>query len=143
MKRSHILIGVGIAVAVWLVMLSVGPMLYGPSLLRWVSSQLAGGLRPGSLRQTDPKGDVWQLDMASGPRRASADPNRPKAGPPIIVKTDVRRVANQVSIGLVLEGQAGERYRAVRKNGRTIAAPALRIVNEAGQVVLDGSFRYG
>jgi len=143
MKRSHILIGIGVAVAVLLAMLSVGPILRAPSLARWVNSQVAGRLRPGSLRQTDPKGDIWQLDMASGPRRASADPNRPKAGPPIIVRTDVSRVANQVSIGLVLEGQAGERYRAVRKNGRTVMAPKLRIVNEAGQGIVDDRFKYG
>jgi hypothetical protein len=61
------------------------------------------------------------------------------------VKTDVQKVADRErSIGLILEGQAGEQYRAaVTKNGTTQSAPRLRIVNEAGQVVVEDSFRYG
>jgi hypothetical protein len=75
----------------------------------------------------------------------STEPNGPKAGPPIVVKTDVQKVGErEVSIGLLLEGQAGEQYRpAVKKNGSPVAAPRLRIVNEAGQVVVQGDFQYG
>jgi hypothetical protein len=143
MKRSNILIGIGIAVVSWLAILSIGRALYGPAPLRWINPPAAGPLWAGSLRETDGRGDIWQLNVASTPQRASADPNGPKPGPPILVKTDVRRVGSQVSIGLVLEGQAGERYRPVTKNGRTVAAPRLRIVNEAGQEIGNGRFAYG
>jgi hypothetical protein len=61
------------------------------------------------------------------------------------VKTDVQKVADrEMSIGLILEGQAGEQYRpVVTKNGTALSAPRVRIVNEAGQVVVEDSFRYG
>jgi hypothetical protein len=61
------------------------------------------------------------------------------------VSANVQRVADrEVSIGLVLQGQAGEQYRpVVKKNGTPIAAPKLRILNEAGQVVTQGDFQYG
>jgi len=72
------------------------------------------------------------------------DPNGPKAGPPILVKTDVVRAGPAVSIGLILEGQTGEHYQpVVKKNGNALSAPTVRIVNEAGQVIAQGSFQYG
>jgi hypothetical protein len=92
----------------------------------------------GPIRQTDEDGVVWSVDLAGGGRRGE------QAGPPVIVKTDVYTSGRDVSIGLVLEGQAGERLQpVVTKNGYRMPAPKLRIVNEAGQVLVDDSFRYG
>ena len=92
----------------------------------------------GPLRQTDENGGTWSMDLAGAGRSAE------QAGPPILIKTDVYRGGREVSIGLVLEGQAGERYRpVVTKNRVRLPAPRLRIVNEAGQVIVDDSFRYG
>jgi hypothetical protein len=84
------------------------------------------------------------IDQAGG-ALVSTEPNAPKAGPPILVKADVQKVGErEVSIGLVLEGQAGEPYRpVVKKNGSPLSAPKLRIVNEAGQVLVQGDFQYG
>ena len=92
----------------------------------------------GPLRQVDEDGNTWGLDPAGTGRSAE------QAGPPLVVKTDVYPGGRAVSIGLVLEGQAGERYRpVVTKNRVRLPAPRLRIVNEAGQVIVDDSFRYG
>lgn len=112
----------------------------GPQTLTQTMTQA-----PGPLHRTDESGNTWLLDVTAAPMLTSVDPNSPKAGPPIVVKTDVHRVNDrEASIGLILAGQAGERYRpVVRKNGSTVSAPKLRIVNEAGQVILDDSFRYG
>jgi hypothetical protein len=103
-----------------------------------------GQVQSASLSRTDANGVSWSLDQAGG-AIVSTEPNRPKAGPPILVSADVQRVADrEVSIGLVLQGQAGEQYRpVVKKNGTPVAAPRLRILNEAGQVVTQGSFQYG
>ena len=70
------------------------------------------------MSRTDANGVAWTLDQAGG-ALLSTEPNAPKAGPPIVVKTDVQRVGDrEMSIGLVLEGQAGEQYRpVVKKNG--------------------------
>ena len=97
-----------------------------------------------SVARTDANGVAWTLDQAGG-ALLSTEPNAPKAGPPILVKTDVQQVGDhEMSIGLLLEGQAGEQYRpVVKKNGSPLSAPKLRIVNEAGQVVTQGDFQYG
>ena len=97
-----------------------------------------------SVSRTDSAGATWTLAQAGG-ALVSTEPNGPKAGPPIVVKAHVQRVAErEMSVGLILEGQAGEQYRpVVTKNGTALSAPRVRIVNEAGQVVAEDSFRYG
>ncbi|HON90867.1 MAG TPA: hypothetical protein PLS24_03600 [Sedimentisphaerales bacterium] len=97
-----------------------------------------------SIRQTDAGGTEWTLTQASG-LPAPKDANGVSATPVITVKTDVFQVGSQdVSIGLVLAGRDGERYQpTVVKGGSRLAAPKLRIVDEAGKVLLDDSFKYG
>lgn len=108
-----------------------------PSSRRPVRRQTAG-----PLYEKDEDGNAWVLDLrgSRGYRQGDEEP-----GPPIVVKTDVhRRSSREFSIGLVLTGQAGESYRpVVRRNGQARPAPRLKIVNEAGQVLVDDSFRYG
>ena len=130
----------------------LGIALLAVLLLKSVTSNPPSAVRPiaqrtggqSALSRTDGNGATWGLDQAGG-ALVSTEPNGPKAGPPILVKTDVQKVGErEVSIGLILEGQAGEQYRpAVTKNGTTLSAPKLRIVNEAGQVVVQGDFQYG
>ena len=102
------------------------------------------GGQSASLSRTDANGVAWSLDQVGG-AVVSTVPDRPKAGPPLLVSANVQRVADrEMSIGLVLQGQAGEQYRpAVKKNGTPQAAPKLRILNEAGEVITQGSFQYG
>jgi hypothetical protein len=144
MRRSNVLLVIGAVAVGLLAVLFVSRATYRPAPAQRGKIRVAGQPRPGSLRETDPNGVSWLLEMTSGPRLASADTDDAKAGPPVVVKTDVHRVAQrEVSIGLVLEGQGGERFRPAQKNGRTVAAPRLRIVNEAGQVIADDSFQFG
>ncbi len=141
MKDTRLLLVglLGIALlAVLLLKSMTGP---APSAVQPIAQPMGGS---SSLSRTDSSGTTWGLDQAGG-GWVSAEPNGPKAGPPILVKTDVQKVADrEVSIGLILEGQAGEQYRpVVKKNGTAQSAPGVRIVNEAGQVVAEDSFRYG
>jgi hypothetical protein len=110
--------------------------------LRPVAS--SSGVPSSSVSRTDANGVTWGLDQAGGGLVAT-EPNGPQPGAPIVVKTDVQRVGQRaVSIGLVLEGQAGEPYRPViKRNGTPVSAPGLRIVNETGQVLAQDSFQYG
>ncbi len=103
-----------------------------------------GGGQAASLSRTDANGVAWSLEQVGGPA-VSTEPSGPKAGPPILAVANVQRVAErEFSIGLILQGQAGEQYRpGVKKNGTTQAPPKLRILNEAGQVVTQGDFQYG
>lgn len=99
---------------------------------------------PSSIRQTDASGTEWTLTRSSR-LPPPKDANGVEAKPVILVKTDVFQVGNQqVTIGLVLAGRDGERYQpTVMKGGSRLGAPKLRIVDEAGKVLLDDSFKYG
>ncbi len=117
--------------------------------LTWIFNEPRPSLRSAadsrwSIRQTDASGTEWTLTQASG-LPAPKDANGVSAKPVITVKTDVFQVGSRdVSIGLVLAGRHGERYQpAVQKGRSRLAAPKLRIVDEAGKVLLDDSFKYG
>jgi hypothetical protein len=141
MKKTDLLRAAGLAVLLLIILfLFLKNPVPGPK--PGVSTP-AGG-QSSSVSRTDANGVAWALDQAGG-ALLSTEPNGPKAGPPILVKTDVQKVGErEVSIGLVLEGQAGEQYRpVVKKNGSPLSAPRLRIVNEAGQVMAQDSFQYG
>ena len=67
-----------------------------------------------------------------------------KIGPPFQIKTTAQRSSNTILIGLDLEGQAGERYGPdVIRNGTRVSAPVFRIIDEAGNVIDSGRFKYG
>jgi hypothetical protein len=97
------------------------------------------------VRQTDGSDIVWTLNPIAGGRPAVADSGSTEAKPEIVVKTDIRRPrAGEVQIGLILEGRNGQQYQPGVMKGKTrMPAPKLRIVNEAGEVILDDSFQYG
>ena len=94
--------------------------------------------------------DKWQIsfygaqNVSSRIMVAKGQTTTLKFGPPLNVKTEVETVGRQVSIGLSITGQSGERYNPqVRKNGSALDAPELKIVDEAGTVLASGKFEYG
>jgi hypothetical protein len=121
--------------------------------LTWIFSESSGSNGQSSVRgvnyrssvhQADANGTEWALTQTNGlptPR----DVNGVQVSPTIIVKTDVFRARErEMLIGLVLAGRNGQTYQPiVVKGGARLSAPRLRIVNEAGQVLLDDSFKYG
>lgn len=67
-----------------------------------------------------------------------------KIGPPFQIKTTAQQNRNTVSIGCTLLGQAGEQYRPNFKiNGIQVSPAVLRIIDETGNVVYSGRFKYG
>ena len=67
-----------------------------------------------------------------------------KLGPPLLIKPKVSQRSSLVSVDFSIIGQAGEHYGAgIAKNGRRLAAPGLKIVDEAGEVLASGKFAYG
>jgi len=141
MKRTDLLRAAGLAV---LLIILIYLFLNKPGSQSQQGASGPAGGPSSSVSRTDANGVAWRIDQAGGGMVAT-EPNGPKAGPPILVSANVQRVADrEVSIGLVLQGQAGEQYRpVVMKNGTPVAAPRLRILNEAGQVVTQGDFQYG
>ena len=68
-----------------------------------------------------------------------------KPGPPLLVRTNVRKISNsQLSIGITVEGQAGEKYiSGAKKNGKQEPEPRFIIVNEKARILGGGKFEYG
>jgi len=136
-KKNTVLIISGAVVAV----VVIGALLSGIFSSPASSRQEIGLI---SLSATDANGDKWVLDLAKGQTIASLKDSSAKTGPPLLVKTDVRISGSNVSIGLIIEGRAGEKYAGgVQKNGQWQQPPAFSIVGEAGKVLASGRFKYG
>ncbi len=93
-------------------------------------------------------GDKWQLYGSwSNLPEVQVDNKETvslRFGPPFLVRTDVKRNGRNVTIGLSLVGRTGELYDVrVRKNGQSLSAPKLKIVDETGTVLTTGRFEYG
>ena len=97
-----------------------------------------------ALSVIDENGDKWTLDLAKGQLVSSIKGSDNKPGPPLLIKTDVQIKTQEVSIGLIVEGQAGEKYAGgTKKNGRWLPPPSFKIVDEAGKTLASGVFKYG
>jgi len=108
------------------------------------STSLRRQLGLSSLSVTDENGDRWVLDLAKGQSVSGLKSSGVKPGPPLVVKTDVQTEGREVSIGLIVEGQAGEKYAGgVKKNERWQPPPRFKIVDKAGKVLTTGAFEYG
>jgi len=106
------------------------------------SSRPHSGLSPLSI--TDKNGDKWVLDLVKGQPLSRFKGSNAKPGPPLLLRTDVQTKGREVSIGLIVEGQAGEKYAGgVIKNGQQQPPPRLKILNKAGAVLAAGEFKYG
>ena len=67
-----------------------------------------------------------------------------KFGPPLIVKADVKRNRDRVTIIPAITGSAGEVYdNRVMMNGIPLPAPRFKIIDEAENVLASGKFEYG
>jgi hypothetical protein len=101
------------------------------------------GLQP--LHRTDEKGDQWTIEPAVAQPFARLQQGHAAPGLPLTIRTDLRRDSlNRVSLGLTIEGQAGERYSPrISRNGVVLPPPEFVVVNEAKAVVAKGKFEYG
>ncbi|NIP23530.1 MAG: hypothetical protein GWN67_05290 [Phycisphaerae bacterium] len=67
-----------------------------------------------------------------------------KPGPPFLIKSNVRRRGQTLSISPLVIGQAGEHYDVrVRTRRGSLPAPGLKIVDESGKVLVSDKFRFG
>jgi hypothetical protein len=67
-----------------------------------------------------------------------------RLGPPFLVEPRIRRNGSVVSIAFDVVGQAREQYeKSVRKDNRAVAGARIEIIDEAGNILESGKFRYG
>jgi len=95
-------------------------------------------------------GDNWQISFYGAQNPSSritvskSQTTALKFGPPLYLKSELKPTGRQVSIGLSITGQSGERYNPrITKNGKALEAPKLKIMDEAGNVLASGKFEYG
>ncbi len=111
----------------------------------------AGVHRPRRLSiSTGQDGHTWRID-SRGPW-ANLSRIRVKAlrtttlrlGSPLMIKSKVRRNGSSVDIDYAIVGQAGEHYEKFAvKDNRAVRKAKVRIVDETGNIVEAGSFKYG
>ena len=132
-KTKIILAGSVIAISVSVIM-----------ILPSSSSQVSSYKKLRHLSMTDTNGDKWTLKLLKGQPWSRFKDKADKLGPPLLVKTDMRVKNFDVSIGLTVEGQAGEKYAGgAEKNGKRLPPPKLKIIDEAGEIIDSGQFEYG
>jgi hypothetical protein len=67
-----------------------------------------------------------------------------RLGPPFRIRPRVRKSSSNLSIDFAIIGQAGEQYENfVRKDGRAVTGAKVNIVDETGNALEAGRFRYG
>jgi len=99
---------------------------------------------------TKEDGNTWLL-YSSGPwgklskiRVENNSTTVLELGQPLLIKPSISKSSSLVSIGLSIIGRAGVcYYAAITKNGKRLAPPKLKIVDEAGNVLASGRFEYG
>jgi hypothetical protein len=111
----------------------------------------ARAYKPVSLELRRKQGeDTWQMSgrgpwgqlsrVKVGTRRTTTI----ELGPPLLVKPEVAIYDRQVNVDLGIFGRSGEKYtNLICKNNRRIKTPEIRIVDEAGAVLVADKFQYG
>ncbi len=104
------------------------------------------------LTEPDSEGNRWTFDTLKG--RAwegqlgdfEIKPGQTTSiqiGPPFQVRTFMKAIGRNASVGFHLEGQAGELYTpGAKKNGVDVPVPQFQIISAAGQTVHTGQFEF-
>ena len=67
-----------------------------------------------------------------------------RLGPPFRIRPRLHKSASNLSIDYAIIGQAGEQYQNfITKDNRTVTGAKVKIVDETGNVLESGSFKYG
>ncbi|MHC4204287.1 MAG: hypothetical protein ACYSTT_06525 [Planctomycetota bacterium] len=98
-----------------------------------------------ALSVTDENGNKWTLDLVKGQQFSGMSSNDMKPGPPLLVSTNTMKINDrQVSIGIEVKGQTGEKYLGgAVKNGKIEPEPQFIIMDEKARILKKGKFEYG
>jgi hypothetical protein len=93
---------------------------------------------------------TWQIS-SSGPwanlskiKVRGNDTTTLRCGPPFLIKPNIQKIGDQLSIDFSITGQAGEQYQKYAlMNNRAMSGAKLTIKDEDGNVLESGKFQYG
>lgn len=112
--------------------------------LFWPSSPGGERIELTAATTQDAGGDMWSLQLLKGQPSQIVARAGAKPGPPLLVKPEVAARGRMVEVGVMVQGQAGEKYvPGVQRNAEWLAPPKFRLVSEAGKVLVEGQFEYG
>ncbi len=113
----------------------IGARIYRPQLL---SLSMRQGGNTWHIESRGPWGDLSKIKVRH--KEATAL----KLGPPFLIKPEVNKNGSILSIDYAIIGQAGEKYeKNVTKNNRAVTGAKIKIVDETGNVLESGKFKYG
>lgn len=95
-------------------------------------------------------GHTWQIE-SRGPwgdlsiiKVQNNEATALRLGPPFLIKPEINKNGSILSIDFAIIGQAGEQYENfITKNNRAVTGAKIKIVDETGNVLESGKFKYG
>lgn len=114
---------------------AIGARIYRPQILR-LSMRQDG--RTWWIESRGPWADLSEIKVRNNEATAI------RLGPPFLIKPEVKKNGSIISINYAIIGQAGEQYQNfITKNNRAVTGAKIKIVDETGNVIKSGSFKYG
>jgi hypothetical protein len=113
----------------------IGARIYRPQFL---SLSIGQGGHTWKIESWGPWGDLSKIKVRNNEATAI------RLGPPFLIKPQVNKNGSILSIGYAIIGQAGEQYQNfVTKNNQAVIGAKIKIIDEAGNVLEKGNFKYG
>jgi hypothetical protein len=114
---------------------AIGARTYRPQLLSLSTGQ---GGHTWRIESRGPWGDLSRIKIRNNEATAI------RLGPPFLIKPEVNKNGSIISIGYAIIGRAGEQYENfITKDNQAVTGAKLKIVDETGNVLKSGSFKYG
>ena len=90
------------------------------------------------IESRGPWGDLSKIKVRNNEATAL------RLGPPFLIKPEISKNGSIISIDYVIIGQAGEQYQNfITKDNRAVTGAKIKIVDETGNILKSGSFKYG
>lgn len=114
---------------------AIGARIYRPQFLSLSMKQNGHTWR---IESRGPWADLSRIKVRSDEATAI------RLGPPFLIRPEIRKKDSRLSINYAIIGQAGEQYRNfITKNNRAVTGVKINIVDETGNVLESGKFKYG
>ncbi len=114
---------------------AISARIYRPQLLSLSKGQDGHTWR---IESRGPWSDISKIKVRNNEATAL------RLGPPFLIKPEVKKNGPIISISYAIIGQAGEQYQNfITKDNQAVTGVKIKIVDEAGNILKSGSFRYG
>ena len=114
---------------------AIGARVYRP---KYLGLSMKANERTWRIESRGPWGDLSKIKVRNNEATAL------RLGPPLLIKPTVRKNGSLLHINYEIIGRAGEQYRNfITKNNTAVTGAKIKIVDEEGNVLEAGQFKYG